>query len=49
MKTLKTILAALLLSMVATGAQAQSIKDIFSGVVNAVTGNKVSTSSIVGT
>ncbi len=49
MKTVKTILAVLLLSMAATGAQAQSIKDIFSGVVNAVTGNKVSASSLVGT
>ncbi len=49
MKTVKTILAALLLSMAATGAQAQSIKDIFSGVVNAVTGSKVSASSLVGT
>lgn len=49
MKYIRIILAAVLLSMTATGAQAQSIKDIFSGVVNAVTGNKVSRESLVGT
>lgn len=50
MKQVRILLAAALLSLGATSVQAQSLKDILSGVAKAVVGNKAtSESSIIGT